>query len=169
MARDQAIAALDSTGALVVHVDIQVLQPKGQELWKPKESIQDDISWSYHASKHTDVTFCVNGDTIQARRVVITLRCPNLLELAKPDETVKLDNVKPGVFKMMVDFMYEGSLPNMELEKKLELVSVADRFEYTNLKLWLEADIIESNNIASRMLRCFSQMRTPAHYSKKLP
>ena len=51
---------------------------------------------------------------------------------------------------MMVDFMYEGSLPKMDLEKKMDLVSVADRFEYINLKLWLEADIIESNDIASK-------------------
>lgn len=153
MKREKVIDALDSTGAFIVQVDIQVLQSSSQRIWRPKKTLQEDLTGFYRASEHTDVTFSVSESKIQVHSVVIASACPNLLEivsLAKPEEIVLIDRTDPDIFKTMIDFMYDNRLPKMSLHQKLELISLADRFEYVHLKLWLEADIVESGSIAPK-------------------
>ncbi|KAF0900522.1 hypothetical protein E2562_032118 [Oryza meyeriana var. granulata] len=96
---------------------------------------------------HADVTFDVQGEQFAAHRVVLAMRSPVFnAELFGPmsnaGDPIKVGDMQPAVFKVLLDFIYTDSLAAMEdldedtrRELARHLLVAADRYDMDRLKL----------------------------------
>ncbi|XP_006659794.2 BTB/POZ and MATH domain-containing protein 1-like [Oryza brachyantha] len=96
---------------------------------------------------HADVTFDVQGEEFTAHRVVLAMRSPVFkAELFGPmsntGETVKVVDMQPAVFKLLLGFVYTESLAAMDdldeddtRELARHLLVAADRYGMGRLKI----------------------------------
>jgi BTB/POZ domain len=106
-------------------------------------------------STWTDIAFAVAGRNFKAHRCILAQHAPALLRLAEnndeseedssSDTTAKttmiaLPDVDPHAFENLLSFSYDGALPHPfhTFHAVKSLLMVADRFECTSLKLYVE-------------------------------
>lgn len=105
----------------------------------------------YNSEDNSDVSFVFqDGNSVRANSHVLAIQCPSLFDIvqeADDKEKIALDNTDAGLFGLMVRFMYHQNLPGSLFdlnEKGAELLKMADRFDYPDLKIRLEADVVNS-------------------------
>ena len=96
-----------------------------------------------------------SGHTIQAHRSVLSLRCPDLLDIVDDADSldgnnkanvIEIERTNADLFATLIQCAYPEKLPmdfNLEKDGK-DLLKLADRFGYTKLKMNIEADFVES-------------------------
>ena len=101
-----------------------------------------------NSSEDFDVFFVVEGRQVSAHKAVLRLRAPALLELAstnrnEPSEISEVCSAK--IFEDIVDYAYTGNEPcgYDDLEATLLLLVGADKVACTDLKMDLEANVVE--------------------------
>ena len=175
---------LDSKGTLTIEVDITIGTPQ-REIWFPKISPQmndDTLGPILYRSMDTtsDVTFCVGSSMVEMKThgIILSLRAPVLYEMISTggtstvDEDIVLQDIDSDAFQAMLEFIYTNKLPTMksyngdeDAEESLakSIVTVADRFGCTPLKLYAESCITQDilhpgdffrgpNNVAQLLL-----------------
>ncbi|XP_078177252.1 BTB/POZ and MATH domain-containing protein 2-like [Carex rostrata] len=81
--------------------------------------VKEDISALWENGEMTDVNFEVDGEIISAHRVILAARSPvfraelfgHMVE-AKKIECIKIEDMKPEVFRALLRFIYDNSLDN---------------------------------------------------------
>uniref|UniRef100_J3MQ23 BTB domain-containing protein n=2 Tax=Oryza brachyantha TaxID=4533 RepID=J3MQ23_ORYBR len=117
------------------------------EIDVPPPDLQDHLGKLLYSEAHTDVTFDVQGEGFAAHRVVLAMRSPVFkAELFGPmsntGETVKVVDMQPAVFKLLLGFVYTESLAAMDdldeddkRELARHLLVAADRYGMDRLKI----------------------------------
>ena len=150
ISRTDAISKLDKDGSLTVHVDLRCWL-KSKPIWRPENALQEKLRRLWGADKGTDVTFRLDGGGIvRAHRSVLSIQCPDLYDIveeAGSNGDIEIDNTDADLFALFVRFMYHESLPtDFDLEKNgFELLKLANRFGYSDLKIHIEADLVGSD------------------------
>tara|TARA_B110001452_G_C15229632_1_gene426017 strand:- start:435 stop:1742 length:1308 start_codon:yes stop_codon:yes gene_type:complete len=170
--RDEIIRKdLDSKGTLTVEVDITIGTPS-RKVWFPKvkPTLEDDdtLSILYRSMETTsDVTFRVGRamTKIKAHSNILSVGAPALCEMTSSPDTTTVDedivfqDIDAVAFQAMLAFIYTNKLPEVKsdddedsVEKDEEdaaelmaksIVTVADRFGCTPLKLYVESFIVD--------------------------
>ena len=150
----QALSYCDARGTLSIEVSLQVY-PQEQEVncWKPEKNNGAKLASLYHSKICSDATFVVEDSRFEVHRLILELNAPTLAGMLGNDtlkrEDVPLAGVDPNLFEMMIRYLYTEDLPpdfNDE-DHALDLLQLADKFGCPNLKMLLEARIVESNQI----------------------
>lgn len=148
MKRSEVIAALDSFGTATVYVDLQMVTARRHEnIWRPPNTFQDKMIGLYETNKGVDVTFAVGDDEVRAHKFVISLQCPALFDIVTEHEGEAIPIETDGdLFDIMIRFMYLHRIPcDFDVkEQGLDLLKLANRFAYSDLAMFLEAEIVES-------------------------
>ncbi|CAN6305122.1 unnamed protein product [Urochloa humidicola] len=97
-----------------------------------------------------DVTFQVAGKTFRAHRHILAARSPvfkaellgAMREGTATGDCIRIDDLLPEVFKVLLHFIYNDSLPEMEVQEEAlmaqHLLEVADMYDMQRLKLICE-------------------------------
>jgi speckle-type POZ protein len=119
------------------------------------------------AKDGVDVTFQVGGKTFRAHRHILTARSPvfkaELLGAMREGTTmgncIHIDDLLPEVFEILLHFVYNDSLPEMEVQEVVvmaqHLLEAADRYDMTRLKLICEEKLcnyLEVSMVAATMV-----------------
>ncbi|CAO2163951.1 unnamed protein product [Urochloa humidicola] len=121
------------------------------EVHVPPSDLSKDFGKLLIAGESTDVTFKVKGESFEAHRNVLAARSPvfkaQLYGMVGVDNRscIRIEDIKPGIFKALLHFIYTDSLPDVqdiELDEihedediiKLLLVA-ADKYAMERLKL----------------------------------
>ena len=134
-------------GTCVVMVKLQVMLDT-KPLWRPPmPSFPSFMLHVKNSTKYSDVSFLVDGHTFHAHKVVLDYRARALLQLADAScgGPIEIPGVCPEIFQTFIDFVYMGDIPEVcaDLGTALSLLEASDRFECTDLKLEVEAQIVE--------------------------
>ena len=152
MKRSKALTKLDTDGTLIVSVvDLQIWTDKKVE-WRPNSGMPQKLARLYQKGEGMDVTFLLGTDRVRAHRSVLSIQCPSLHEMVTGQTDcleVEIEGADPDLFATMVRYMYFEALPvNFDLKGNgMELLKLANRFGYSDFKLRLEVDIVESGMV----------------------
>ena len=160
-------------GNLTVEVDIQVMLDK-PPVWTPTNTISADMLKLLDDTDNADVLFDIslgnsgekqgeeqNPRNFYAHRIILSLRCPALAELAEgcdPDTPIPIVDVQADVFRMLLRYVYGGEVPPKEVinEQAKAIIHAADKYGCTGLKLAVEAEMaaagITTENAAELIL-----------------
>ncbi|CAL5011213.1 unnamed protein product [Urochloa decumbens] len=121
------------------------------EVRVPPSDLSKDFEKLLMAGVETDVTFKVKGETFEAHRNVLAARSPvfkaQLYGMVGVDNRscITIEDIKPGIFKALLHFIYTDSLPDVqdiELDEIHEdedimkfLLVAADKYAMERLKL----------------------------------
>ncbi|KXG24755.1 BTB/POZ and MATH domain-containing protein 1-like isoform X1 [Sorghum bicolor] len=107
-----------------------------------------------------DVTFSVGGETFTAHKLVLAMRSPVFkAEFYGPmrersTQIVTIEDIQPAVFRVLLQFIYTDSLPDMEdlvedvdCEMIRHLLVAADRYALDRLKLICQSILAENLNV----------------------
>jgi hypothetical protein len=135
-------------GNLTIEVDIQVYMDK-LPAFRPKTTLPLDMIQFWESAKYSDVTFQIGTEAFSAHRGILEVRAPELAALAEdclPDTPIRIQGVKPSAFRSLLRFVYGNAVPDSEELKSeaRDLIDVANRFGCKGLKLWAEAELVES-------------------------
>ena len=150
MKRDDIIEELNQDGSLTIEVGIQGWFDTAP-IWKPKNTIQQKLIDLYNCDREMDVTFVLgNGNMVRAHRSVLFIQCQVLYEIvleAGAGAAIEIENVDADLFATLIRFMYFESLPStFDLEQSgVEMLKLANKFGYSALKMYIEADLVGSN------------------------
>jgi hypothetical protein len=160
---------LEEDGSLIIEVDLQITADS-KRVWYPKKFRQEDsLVQSYSDSSNTtsDAVFVVEGMEYHAHKMILSLRAKTLYELSKEQYVtsddddqprVPLPNMKGETFKILLEYIYTvNTTPKIDNEASaIELLLAADRFECTQLKLYVESTIVDkfltTDNAASMLV-----------------
>ncbi|TVU41985.1 hypothetical protein EJB05_08365, partial [Eragrostis curvula] len=144
---------------LVIECDITVILKESEALLEaslvhvPPSNMLDDVKKLAEMTVGTDVTFTVDGEAFRAHKIILAARSPIFMaQLYGPPvgevnsrEFVTVENMKPTVFKALLHFIYNDSLPDMEhlddddhREMVKHLLAAADWYAIERLKLICE-------------------------------
>nr|XP_020193354.1 BTB/POZ and MATH domain-containing protein 1-like [Aegilops tauschii subsp. strangulata] len=101
-----------------------------------------------------DVSFIVEGETIEAHRFVLATRSPvfkaelyGSMQEARPGQCITIMDMQPDVFKALLHFIYTDCLPSREDTEMVRLLLVvADRYPMDRLKLVCQSILCEDLN-----------------------
>ncbi|KAJ3677023.1 hypothetical protein LUZ60_002747 [Juncus effusus] len=132
----------------------------------PPVNLGEQLSHFLESGKGSDVTFEVDGEFFKVHKLVLAARSPVFNAQffgpmnEKGAESIKLNDIEPGVFRVLLHFIYSDSIPEFD-GTKLEammlyqhLLVVADRYEVERLKLICENELsknIELKNLATTL------------------
>ena len=152
--RNEVIEKLDDDGSLQIRVALRCWL-KRKPIWRFENSLKKKVCKLYDCGESADVSFNLDGGgKVRAHKSVLSIQCPVLYDIVKDGEThpdrngdIELDNTDGGLFAMLVRYMYHEALPSsFDLKKDgIELLKLANRFGYTDLKMHIEADLVGSN------------------------
>ncbi|XP_044440663.1 BTB/POZ and MATH domain-containing protein 2-like [Triticum aestivum] len=121
----------------------------------PPPELSNDFADLLESKEGADVTFCVQGETFPAHRVVLAARSPVFrVQLCGPmmekdGSYVIVEDMLPGVFRALIHFVYTDCLvlpfDGFDDEDRKEIVrhllQAADRYAIEKLKLICEATL----------------------------
>jgi hypothetical protein len=152
--REDAISYCDANGTLPIEVSLQVY-PDSQKLnsWKPVNSIATKVASLYDSKLCADATFVVGGCRFEVHRWLLQLYSPTLADMLGDDaaEVPINDGTSAELFETMIFFLYNSELPANFSDKDdaLDLLQLADKFGCSDLKMLLEARIVETPELFS--------------------
>lgn len=122
-----------------------------------------DMLQLLESGDNADVIFEVGlaKKSFRAHRLILLSRCPTLALLTEDCDdghSIPIEGVEPGMFRMVLRFVYGGKVPTKDiLEKDAQtIIRAADRFGCTGLKLFAEAELasadISTDNAAQLIL-----------------
>ncbi|KAJ3709159.1 hypothetical protein LUZ61_012864 [Rhynchospora tenuis] len=121
-----------------------------------------DFSWSakyvhftqlWKTGEGADVAFQVSEEMITAHKEVLAMRSPVFRAqffgpmIDSKSQCIKIEDMKPDVFRLMLHFVYTDSLPDrkdLSIEMSQHLLVAADRYRLERLKLICE-EILSAN------------------------
>ena len=159
---------LEADGSLVIDVDLQITADS-KRVWYPKKLQREEIlvqSYSDSSNTTSDIVFVVEGMDYQAHTMILSLRAKTLYELSKEQyitsdddqPRVPLSHIKGETFRKILEYIYTvNTTPKIDNEASAtELLLAADRFDCTQLKLYVESTIVDNfitlNNTAAMMV-----------------
>jgi speckle-type POZ protein len=164
--RDDIIANyMEEDGSLKIEFDIQIAS-ESKLVWYPKELQQQEILTElYHeASETADVVFNIGGMEYHAHKNILSRRAKTLFELSKDyndddrEVAIPISDMKGEIFQKLLEFVYTVKTPEVEddgLNTAIEILLAANRFDCTQLKLYIESVIVDNfltPTIAAKML-----------------
>ncbi|CAN6299354.1 unnamed protein product [Urochloa humidicola] len=108
-----------------------------------------------------DVTFRVAGETFRAHRYILAARSPvfkaellgEMRESIATGNCIQIDDMLVQVFKALLHFVYNDSLPEMEVQEEAvmaqHLLEAADRYDMPRLKLICEEKLCNHLEVSS--------------------
>ncbi|KAF3436338.1 hypothetical protein FNV43_RR23430 [Rhamnella rubrinervis] len=134
--------------------------PKIYSIAVPPSNVGQQLGMLLESGKGTDVNFEVDGETFAAHKLVLAARSPvfraQLFGPMKDQNTqcIKVEDIEAPVFKALLQFIYQDSLPDIEeftgLNSKLSstlmaqhLLAAADRYGLERLRSLCEAILCE--------------------------
>ena len=159
---------LEADGSLILEVDLQITVDS-KRVWYPKKLQQEEVlvqSYSDSSNATSDVIFVVEGMEYHAHKIILSLRAKTLYELCKEQyitsdddqPRVPLSHIKGETFRKILEYIYTiNTTPNIDNEaSSTELLIAADRFDCTQLKLYVESTIVDkfltTENAASMLV-----------------
>ncbi|KAJ3696616.1 hypothetical protein LUZ61_000321 [Rhynchospora tenuis] len=134
--------------ALLVRCSLQVKKPscieKTKKIVVPPPDLNQHLGCLLESKEGADITFCLNEETFVAHKAVLAARSPvfraqffgSMME-CKTD-FIKIEEMKPEVFKAMLHFIYTEKLPpgeDVSFEMAQHLLVAADRYGLERLKV----------------------------------
>jgi hypothetical protein len=159
---------LEADGSLIIDVDLQITADS-KRVWYPKNLQQEEVlvqSYSDSSNATSDVIFVVEGMEYHAHKIILSLRAKTLYELCKEQyitsdddqPRVPLSHIKGETFRKILEYIYTvNTTPKIDNEASAtELLLAADRFDCTQLKLYVESTIVDKfltvDNAASMLV-----------------
>ncbi|CAN6311066.1 unnamed protein product [Urochloa humidicola] len=108
-----------------------------------------------------DVTFKAAGETFRAHRYILAARSPvfkaellgEMRESTVTGDCIRIDDMLVQVFKALLHFVYNDSLPEMEAQEEAvmaqHLLEAADRYDMPRLKLICEDKLCNNLEVSS--------------------
>jgi speckle-type POZ protein len=145
--------------SFTIRIQIHVVKETPSILVPPPD-IQQHFASLFLSMECADVEFRVGGETFVAHRLVLAARSPVFnAELYSPmkegvvTNTIQIDDMEALVFKVLLNFIYTDSLPEMEQEDESamtqHLLVAADKYCMQRLKLICEARLHNHINAGS--------------------
>ena len=161
---DVLSSCVDTYGTLVIDVHLQIYTEK-KRIWYPKVINNSDSLGRelLESSAEADITFVVGDEEgkILAHKSILCLRSPVLYGIAQSttshDEEVLIPDISGSTFKILLEFIYVGTLPKSnDVETSKTILVGADRFGLVQLKLQIESEItakfLDAGNAAELLL-----------------
>ncbi|GJN04921.1 hypothetical protein PR202_ga22505 [Eleusine coracana subsp. coracana] len=130
----------------------------------PPSDIGHHLGRLLSSGEGADVEFDVAGETFAAHRCILAARSPVFMaELfgAMKEKTatyIRVEDVEAGVFKALLHFIYNDSLPDIEEDEMVfmaqHLLVAADRYSLDRLKLVCEKELcrcIDTSTVATTL------------------
>lgn len=137
----------------MIKVDIQV-PFKDTPTWKPPKSLGlKMLARLYEFKNNSDATFVVKDRRFDVHRWILQIQSPVLESLASSShgtaDEIPIPRADPDLFEMMFRFLYSQELPsNFDDERHaLKLLELSERFGCSDLKMLLEARIVDSSKL----------------------
>jgi len=156
-------AAEAKTWLFVCGIDYEV--PPTGEVKPAKESsscgssLQADLLSLWEATSNADVTFVVQGEEIKGHKGILSARCEYFKRMFASETKENVTNkvvvpdVKPVVFRAMLQFFYSDTLPKDFDKVSLELLVAADKYGAEKLKQKCESDApVHAENLVDALL-----------------
>ena len=151
--REYVLNECDASGNLTLKIDLQVDILAIKSAWKPKANLKGTLKKLYTSKKGTDFTFVVDGVEIPAHKTILAMLQSELQSLIEnsSDAQVYIEGADPRLFETMIRFHYTQDLPSDFKDKQdaVNLLKLADKYGVVNLKMLLEARIVESKVVLS--------------------
>ena len=160
-------------GALLVDVHIQ-LQPEPKSLTVPPSPLSTNMLKLLYDSESADVKFKVKRTVITAHKCILKANAPILYDFCKgckEGEKIKIDNISPAIFKIILRHVYGGEIPGKDTIMcdigndciGKDIIDAADRFGIVSLKLAVETALVgnfrlDKENFAGWLL--FAESKT---------
>ncbi|KAL7455428.1 hypothetical protein ACHAWC_006978 [Mediolabrus comicus] len=164
---DESSNTLDSDGTLAVAVSIK---DKPTTVFVPKNPLNKLIQGMFLNEDTADICFEVSSaektfifgttkkakpsDLFHAHSQILKNCAPMLADLFDLDDsdgkiaTATIPDIKPDIFRLLLFYVYGGSVPEKELKTHAkDIIDAADRYSIINLKLEAEATYVNSTKI----------------------
>uniref|UniRef100_A0A0D9XJW1 BTB domain-containing protein n=1 Tax=Leersia perrieri TaxID=77586 RepID=A0A0D9XJW1_9ORYZ len=115
----------------------------------PPSNLNRQLGNLLETQKGVDVVFEVSGQTFAAHRCVLAARSLELYGLMEEGDTaqvVRIQDMEPQVFKLLLHFIYTDSLPEIKKKQDVmcqQLLVAANRYNLERLKLMCEEKLCE--------------------------
>ncbi|KAM3261311.1 hypothetical protein ACQJBY_052149 [Aegilops geniculata] len=134
--------------------------PQIPKIDMPPSNMAENVGKLLEEREGFDVRFIVEGETIQAQRLVLAMRSPVLkaelygpMREARPGQCITIKDMQPTVFRALLHFIYTDSLPGREdregdddTEMVQLLLVAADRYAMDRLKMVCQSILCEDLN-----------------------
>ncbi|CAM0909314.1 unnamed protein product [Alopecurus aequalis] len=160
--RDLAASGYLRGDSLSVECSVTVLKelpvptiplPAKQEIVPPSTNLHLHFGELLLSGTGADVTFLVSGESFAAHKNILAARSPVFMAQffgglkEKCSESVEIEDMEAGVFKMLLHFIYTDAVPELEKEQESStlmaqhMLADADRYGLDRLKLICEAKL----------------------------
>ena len=152
--REHVLSECDDDGTLIITVDVQV-DVQALKCWKPTGDVKARLTKLYESKAGADVTYNLSGIKIVAHKCILGMQESNLLTLvddsSPTDSEVTIDGADPALFQTMIRFHYTEELPPDfdDCKDAINLLKLADKYGVVNLKMLIEARIVENSALLS--------------------
>ncbi|CAM0909179.1 unnamed protein product [Alopecurus aequalis] len=154
--------------AVIDFKEAQMQEPKMKfEVQAPRSDLVDNLSDLLEAQDGADVSFKVGGEIFPAHKIILVMRSPVFKAefyvpmRSKSKRNVTIEDMQPPVFKALLHFIYNDSLPPMDdlsddenEEMVKHLLAAADRYAMERMKLMCERKLSKSlhaKTVATRL------------------
>ena len=151
--RDKILLCCNAVGTLLVKVDLQVDQNSIYS-WKPPRELSTNLLKHFESqATATNVDLVVGEHRIGVHRVILAVHGSHLATIGEESSGVVAEIPMDGedfqLIEMLVRFLYKETLPdNFDDEADaLNLLKVADKYGFVNLKMLLEARVVQAKHI----------------------
>jgi len=109
--------------------------------------LRNDYAELFASGQLADVTFIVQDQRIPAHKAVLAARCSSFrrfftTNMVNVGDTVNVgDDVKPEIFRAMLNYLYAGHMPVYSGQDAMDLVVVADKFGVDELRKQGESNL----------------------------
>jgi len=123
--------------------------------------VHDDYLRLLNEATNADVAFVVQGERIMAHKGVLSTRSDYFSNMFRSDvkenttNEVLVPDVKPKVFKAMLEFLYSGLPPKNLSDVALDLLVIADKYCVGEMKEFSQKSILDNiraDNVADVLL-----------------
>jgi hypothetical protein len=151
---------LDSNGTLTVVISMEVVE-EPTTAFVPKNPFVDMILKKFNDETTADVCFEVADErkgkkkkkaklsvSFHAHRLILNMCAPTFAAFFGSNDTASITDVKPGIFRHLLFYVYGGKVPEEELKTHAkDIIDAANKFSIPNLKLEAELVYVASTKI----------------------
>ncbi|XP_036047244.1 speckle-type POZ protein-like [Onychomys torridus] len=118
-------------------------QNRKPEIQVPRCTLADDLGELWENSRFTDCCLVVAGHEFQAHKAILAASSPVFRAMFQHDieesrkNRVEIPDLEPQVFKVMMDFIYMGTAPDLD-SMAAAVLAAADKYGLEHLKVMCE-------------------------------
>lgn len=137
--------------------------------------MQKDLLSLLEGSSNGDITFCFDDREIEAHKAILLARAPyfaNMFQSGMKESSSKkvhITDVKSGIFKAVLHYLYTGEAPKNMPEIALELLVAAEKYDLDELAVLCQisvCDHLTADNVVDALIVAekisFSELRERA-------